>query len=119
MLVVDDEPLMVDFSCAAVRELGYSVLSATDGREAPIICALQAPHVDAVLLDMVMPGPGWETTLRAIRAVTSPPTVIMTSGFNRERDARRGLEMGAAAFIGKPYTIEQLGRVLKDSLAQR
>ncbi|MBI4166326.1 MAG: PAS domain S-box protein [Acidobacteria bacterium] len=117
VLVVDDEPFMVDFSCAAVRELGYSALSATDGREAPIICARKSPPVDAVLLDMVMPGPSWETTIKAIRAIQPSPKVIMTSGYNREREAKRGLQLGAAAFIGKPYTIEQLGRVLKESLS--
>jgi PAS domain S-box-containing protein len=117
VLVVDDEPLMVDYSCAAVRELGYSALSATDGREAPVICAQKSPPVDAVLLDMVMPGPSWETTIKAIRAIQPSPKVIMTSGYNREREAKRGLELGAVAFIGKPYTIEQLGRVLKESLS--
>ena len=117
VLVVDDEPLMVDFSCAAVRELGYSALSSTDGREAQLICAQKSPPVDAVLLDMVMPGPSWETTIKAIRAVKPPPKVIMTSGYNREKEAKRGLELGAAAFIGKPYTIEQLARVLKKSLS--
>jgi CheY-like chemotaxis protein len=118
VLVVDDEPLMVDYSCAAVRELGYRALSATNGREAPIICAQKTPPVDAVLLDMVMPGPSWETTIKEIRAVQPSPKVIMTSGYNREREARRGLELGAVAFIGKPYTIEQLGRVLKESLSR-
>ncbi len=118
VLVVDDEPLMVDFSCEAVRELGYSALSATDGAQAPLICAQKAPPVDAVLLDMVMPGPSWEATIKAIRAVKPSPKIIMTSGFNREREARRGLELGAAAFIGKPYTVEELARVLKDSLSK-
>jgi CheY-like chemotaxis protein len=117
VLVVDDEPLMVDFSCAAVRELGYSVLSATDGREAPLICAQKSPPVDAVLLDMVMPGPSWETTIKAIRALKPPPQVIMTSGYIREQEAKGGFKLGAAAFIGKPYTIEQLARVLKESLS--
>ena len=42
----------------------------------------------------------------------------MTSGYNGEREARRVLEEGAVAFIGKPYTIEQLGRVLKDALSR-
>jgi two-component system, cell cycle sensor histidine kinase and response regulator CckA len=116
VLIVDDEPLMVDFSCEAVRELGYSVLSATDRREVPLICARKSPPIDAVLLDMVMPGPSWETTLHELRQVTPTPKMIMTSGFNRERDAQRGLELGATAFIGKPYTIEQLGQVLKKSL---
>jgi PAS domain S-box-containing protein len=119
VLVVDDEPLMADFTSAAVSELGYSALATTDGRDVVRLCAETTPPVDAVLLDMVMPGPSWETTLRALCSLRPAPKVILVSGYNRQQEAQRGLELGAASFLGKPFTIEQLGRALKDSLSGR
>jgi two-component system cell cycle sensor histidine kinase/response regulator CckA len=118
ILVVDDEPLMRDFACDAVEELGYTALAASDGAEAQAICAEQASRIQAILLDMVMPGPGWEATLRALLAADPASRIIMTSGYNGEREARRVLEEGAVAFIGKPYTIDQLARVLKEALSR-
>jgi PAS domain S-box-containing protein len=117
ILVVDDEPLMRDFACDAVEELGYTALAACDGAEARAVCAERGRQIQAVLLDMIMPGASWETTMRALLSVDPASRIIMTSGYNSEREARRVLAEGAVAFIGKPYTIEQLARVLKDALS--
>ena len=115
VLVVDDEPLMQAFTCDAVRQLGYEALAAANGSEACEIFARASAKIDAVLLDMVMPGPSWTATLQSLLAINPRVRIIMISGYNAAREARRAREQGAMAFLGKPYTVEGLARVLKEA----
>jgi len=117
ILVVDDEPLMLAFASDAVKELGYNALTAADGDQARALYRHEASRIDAVLLDMIMPGASWESTLQAFLAINPHARVVMTSGYNGPREARRAMEQGAVAFLGKPYTIESLAGVLKDAAA--
>jgi PAS domain S-box-containing protein len=112
VLVVEDEPLMLSFAADAVRELGYEVVTAEDGARAREICSARASEIDVILLDMIMPGDGWVETLRGLQALSPRARIILTSGYSGAREARRALEEGAAAFIGKPYTIDDLARIL-------
>jgi PAS domain S-box-containing protein len=115
VLVVDDEPLMQAFTCDAVRQLGYEALAAANGSEACEIFARESAKIDAVLLDMVMPGLSWTATLQSLLAINPRVRIIMISGYNAAREARRAREQGAMAFLGKPYTVEGLAQVLKDA----
>jgi nitrogen-specific signal transduction histidine kinase/CheY-like chemotaxis protein len=113
VLVVEDEPLMLSFAADAVREVGYAVVTAEDGARAREICSARASEIDVILLDMIMPGDGWVETLHGLQALSPRARIILTSGYSGAREARRALEEGAAAFIGKPYTIDDLARILK------
>ncbi|MBZ5514696.1 MAG: PAS domain S-box protein [Acidobacteriia bacterium] len=113
VLVVDDEPLMLSFAADAARELGYEVLAAEDGARARAVASSYTGRIDIILLDMIMPGDGWAETLHALQALSPQARVIVTSGYSSVRESRRALAEGAAAFIGKPYTIDALARILK------
>jgi PAS domain S-box-containing protein len=113
VLVVDDEPLMLAFTAEAVRELGYRVFTAEDGARAREIFSARSHDIDIVLLDMIMPGNGWVETLHELQAINPQAKLILTSGYSSVREASRALQEGAVAFIGKPYTIDALGRILK------
>ena len=113
VLVVDDEPLMLAFTAEAVRELGYEVLTAEDGGRAREISSARSHDIDIILLDMIMPGNGWIETLHELQAINPQAKLILTSGYSSVREARRALQEGAVAFLGKPYTIDTLGRVLQ------
>jgi PAS domain S-box-containing protein len=113
VLVVEDERLMLSFAADAVRELGYEVVTAEDGARAREICSVRPSEIDVILLDMIMPGDGWIETLHGLQALSPRARIILTSGYSGAREARRALEEGAAAFIGKPYTIDDLARILK------
>ncbi len=118
VLVADDEGLMLSFTCEAIEELGYRALAAQNGTQACEVYAREAGRVDAVLLDMVMPGMNWEDIVRSILAINPLARVILTSGYNGARDARRAMRQGAKAFIGKPYTVEQLAQTLNQVIAK-
>jgi two-component system cell cycle sensor histidine kinase/response regulator CckA len=113
VLVVDDEPLMLEFTAEAVRELGYKVATAEDGARAREILSAHSPEIDIVLLDMIMPGNGWVETLHELQAIAPQTKIILTSGYSSVREARRALQEGAVAFLGKPYTIDALAQILK------
>jgi len=115
VLVVDDEPLMLAFTCDAVRQLGYEARAAANGTEACEILARESAQIDAVLLDMVMPGLSWTATLQSLLAINPQVRIIMISGYNAAREARRARERGAVAFLGKPYTVEGLAKVLQEA----
>jgi two-component system cell cycle sensor histidine kinase/response regulator CckA len=113
VLVVDDEPLMLAFTAEAVRELGYKVVTAEDGVRARELLSALLHEVDIVLLDMIMPGNGWVETLHELQGINPQARIILTSGYSSVREARRALQEGAVAFLGKPYTVDALGRILK------
>jgi two-component system cell cycle sensor histidine kinase/response regulator CckA len=113
VLVVDDEPLMQSFAEDALIELGYKVLIAGDGAMAKETYARRAAEIDWVLLDMVTPGMSWRDTYEALRAINPQVRVILSSGYSGGGEDRTALEAGAVAFLAKPYSVEELARVLK------
>jgi len=113
VLVVDDEPLMRAFAEDALKELGYQVLTAEDGDRACQIYAARFAQIDCVLLDMIMPGAGWRETLLKLRRINPKARIILSSGADRSGEARQALELGAEAFLGKPYAVEALASILK------
>ncbi len=113
VLVVDDEPFMLTFAEAALQELGYQVLTAENGTQACKIYAQRAAEIDCILLDMVMPGMNGFETQQALCAINPCVKVALVSGYSDGAEADRARESGAAAFLGKPYTVETLAQVLK------
>jgi DNA-binding response OmpR family regulator len=101
VLVVDDDAdiasLMRDFLLAE----GYEVVLAGDGRAA--LAALDARHVDCVVLDIMMPGLSGFDVLRQVRAQGDTP-VLLLSALQADGDKLRGLSLGADDYIVKSAT---------------
>ena len=112
VLVVDDEPFMLAFAEDALKELGYQVLVAEDGKRACEIFATRSAEIDYVILDMVMPGLSWHETLQTLRSINPKVRVIVSTGYSGGTKARQAVEAGAEDFLGKPYTVEALASVL-------
>ncbi len=101
-LIVDDDPLALALVGASFGELGFSVASACDGREALILAA--AERFDCVVLDVRMPGPsGFEVCreLRRMHAYRSTPILIQT-GLDDHESIERAFEAGASDYLSKP-----------------
>jgi len=117
VLVVDDEPLVLTFAQRGLEKLGYRVVAAESGRRACEIYAGRAKEIDYVLLDMVMPEVSGVETYHKLRQINPQVRIILSSGFSQDRVARDVLRMGAAEFIGKPYSLETLSLALKKAQA--
>jgi len=114
VLVVDDDPDMLDLVAEALARAGYEVEIARHGREALDRIAEHAPQL--ILLDMRMPVmDGWAFA-RACRELygRSIPIVVMTAA---EDSKLRADEIGADADLGKPFDLDRLYEVVEDTLA--
>jgi two-component system alkaline phosphatase synthesis response regulator PhoP len=101
ILLVDDEPAIVDVLAQYLKDDGFSVVCANDGPSA--VAAFSAARPDLVVLDVNLPGfPGTEV-LRRIRAERDVPVIMLTARVN-ETDRVVGLELGADDYVGKPFS---------------
>lgn len=105
ILVVDDDPPSVKMTAFLLREEGYEVLAANNGRDALLLLEREKP--DLVLLDVMMPGLDGFETLRQIRSRDSIP-VIFLSAKGETADRVAGLEIGADDYLAKPFEPSEL-----------
>jgi DNA-binding response OmpR family regulator len=108
ILVVDDEEDILQFLRLVLGERGYTVVTAADGADALTQAQIHRP--DLVLLDVMMPDmDGWEV-LKVLRSdeETSGLPVAMLSARSEARDRMQGLREGAADYICKPFSLEEL-----------
>ncbi len=101
VLVVDDEPGLVDVLERYLHDEGFTVVRAGDGPAG--VEAFKKHLPDLVVLDINLPGfPGTEV-LRRIRAVRDVPVIMLTAR-THEVDRVVGLELGADDYVGKPFS---------------
>jgi two-component system, OmpR family, KDP operon response regulator KdpE len=105
ILVVDDEPRMINFMRMNLELEGCRVITASNGKEALEKARAEMP--DVVLLDIMMPGMDGFETLRRLRQFSQTPVLILTAK-DEEDDRIKGLELGADDYIGKPFSHREL-----------
>lgn len=108
ILIVDDEPFNVDYLEQELEDLGYTTVSARNGREALEHVAREAP--DLILLDIRMPVMDGLTVCRTLKGDDETcliPIIIMTALDDLE-DRIRGIEAGADDFLTKPVNPREL-----------
>ena len=114
ILVVDDEPQVVWMLQFSLEAEGYQTLSARDGRAA--LDEVREHHPSVVLLDIMMPVmDGW-AFLEKLQALPADerPRVIVVSARSSLRDRAKAAELGADAFVAKPFNVDDLLVVLRD-----
>jgi PAS domain S-box-containing protein len=103
ILVVDDEPSVRMIARDALTRAGFTVVTADNGEDALNRVRAEGDAINAVLLDMTMPGLDGVKTLRAIHEVVAQMPVVLTSGYSEEEAAARCEGEGLAGFIQKPF----------------
>jgi PAS domain S-box-containing protein len=115
VLVVDDEPEILEIACEILTDMGYYVETAQDGERA--VERLRERHdIDLVLLDLTMPRQGGADTLKIIREEKLAPCVVVMSGFASGLDTESLIKLGADAFLPKPYSLSHLTKVVREQL---
>lgn len=112
VLLVDDEETVQDMGREMLKELGFSVLSARDGREA---VTMFKAHRDlfCVVLDLTMPNMDGEQTFRQLQEIDPKVRVIMSSGYNEGEVTQKFAGKELAGFIQKPYKLSGLEDALR------
>lgn len=105
VLVVDDEPSVLDAIAYTLRKEGYSVSVATSGPEA--IAAARKTNPDVIVLDVMLPGVDGLHVCRTLRSESTVP-ILLLSAKGEEIDRVVGLEMGADDYLGKPFAMREL-----------
>jgi CheY-like chemotaxis protein len=113
LLVVDDEDPLRRLLQAALTRKGYRVTCACDGLEAIDFISNPDCPIDAVLLDLNMPGASGLSVLKVIKATRPNLKVMMLSG-HLSAETRAEFEvLGQKDFLNKPYSLDDLGRRLR------
>jgi DNA-binding response OmpR family regulator len=118
VLVVDDHRPVRALCRASLEEAGFRVLEAENGTEA--LASVQTERPDAILLDIMMPGiSGWEVTaaLLAERSTDQIP-IIFISARTEPSDRIRAYELGAQAYVTKPFDPDVLAETVATVLGQ-
>jgi len=117
VLVVEDDGSVREFIADVARSMGFRVLTACDGADAMAACEREA--IDAVVLDVVMPGMGGNVLLPLIKERLPEARILLTSGYN-EVDARRlCADFPYTAFVQKPYTADEIAAAIEELTAAR
>jgi len=108
VLVVDDSATDLKKLEQIVAEAGYTVITATSGKEA--LERVRNDHPDAVLLDIIMNDMNGFQVCRAITAdaATKNIPVVLVSSKKEKTDQVWGVEQGARAYVTKPFTSEEI-----------
>jgi two-component system, OmpR family, response regulator len=106
VLVVDDEPNIVDVISMALRFEGFTVESAATGADA--IAAVAARRPQLIVLDVMLPDfDGFEVARRLSSAHADVPIIFLTARDSTE-DVVRGLTLGGDDYVTKPFSLEEL-----------
>jgi DNA-binding response OmpR family regulator len=115
LLVLDDEPGIIDFIQKIYRRRGYVTFGATDGVSALEIFRREKPHIS--LLDIHMPYSPIDgvETLRKIKEIDKNAICIMVTRISERDKVKLSREYGAFAYLLKPMDIEELDKALNDA----
>ena len=114
ILVVDDEPIVLQVTSEILTTLGYNVLTARTGQEAVSLFEKHKKQVRLVLLDLIMPGQGCELTYHMLKECQPQIKVLLSSGYSVDSEISNMLEKGCASFIQKPYSIAGLSCKIRE-----
>lgn len=113
LLLVDDEPKVIDFMRPFLQGEGFEVFTATNAMDALKIVSDQSP--DLVVLDWMLPGMNGLDLCRELRK-TSKIGIIMVTARSDETDKVIGLEVGADDYLAKPFNLRELAARIRSVL---
>jgi CheY-like chemotaxis protein len=113
LMIVDDEPEFLDVGREMLELLGYTVIAAASIEEALERFSSDPGSVRLVILDMIMPGPPVNETIRRLRDIDGSVPVLLASGYSQDAEAvRQSLKM-CDGFIQKPFRMVSLSRKIR------
>jgi CheY-like chemotaxis protein len=112
ILLVDDEPMILNVGRKILETLGYTIITAQDGTSAIELYKQSKKSIDLVILDMVMPEMGGGEVFDEIKKINPEVKVLLSSGYSLNGQASRIINRGCVGFIQKPFTIRDISSQL-------
>ena len=120
LLVAEDEPPLRGLLALTLSELGYEVITASDGEEAARAFAERPGRISLAILDVVMPHLGGVQAFERMRALDPTLKVIFITGYAPEHaQVSDILENSGRALLHKPFALKDLGHKVRETLDER
>ncbi len=116
ILLVDDEDVVIDTASRMLKNMGYKVSIARNGKEAIEFFKENWKIIDLVILDMVMPKLNGKETNSALKKINPAVLVLLSSGYSINGEAQKILDEGVNGFIQKPYRRVELAQAVNKIL---
>lgn len=117
ILVVDDDPMVLEIVVESIKAAGYDADSCQDGEEALRMTA--ANEYDVILTDMKLPGLDGLSLIRRLKAGNSDTDVIVITGYGSIENAVECMRAGALDYLIKPFTVDQIQVAVRKALEHR
>ena len=118
ILVVDDEPAVLETVRDGLAAHGYQVLTAGGGDEAMQVAQAHQGPIALALVDVVMPGMSGPEVVQRLHATRPELKVLFMSGFSTEVVVVHGMDTGDPILV-KPFSLDTLGRKVREILDYR
>ena len=118
VLLVDDEEIVIGVGKQMLEKLGFSVLTAANGKEAIDIYRNNKDRIGLVVMDMIMPGMGAGDTCEQLQAIDPGIKVLLSSGYGVDQQTSEVLKRGCKGFIQKPFNMQVLSEKIGEILTQ-
>ncbi len=116
ILLVDDEELIRDLGKRILELSGYTVLTASNGKEALDLYKVERGRISLVILDLIMPEMGGKQCLEGLLKLDPEVRVLMASGFAASGQTKEAIEAGARGSAVKPYNMKELLQAVREVL---
>jgi CheY-like chemotaxis protein len=116
VLLAEDEAMVRGLIREALRRKGYTVLEAANGADALQMCEQQAGPIHLLLTDVVMPGMGGRALAERAARLRPGLKLLYMSGYTDDAVVRHGVLQAEAAFVQKPFRLDDLLRKVREVL---
>jgi len=117
ILVVDDEPAILELYVDILRGMSFDVLAAEDGRKAVALFEAHSSDIDLVILDWAMPNMHGRECLEAIHQITPDVRVVIASGHYPDDPELQRAYPSASAVLCKPFAPDVLVDAVRKTMA--
>jgi CheY-like chemotaxis protein len=119
ILLVDDEEMIRDLGARILTNAGYSVITASNGKEALKVYRERYDEISLVVLDLIMQKMGGMQCLEGLLRFNKAVKIVIASGYSGNDTTRDALAAGAKGFVNKPYDIRQVLEVVRTVLDEK
>jgi len=116
ILIVDDEEIIREMAKESIESLGYSVITANDGKDGVKVYQERHSEIDGVILDMQMPNLSGKEAFVRMKEINPDIRALLSTGYGHNEEAQEILDLGVKDLLSKPYHLKDLSNSLKQFL---
>ena len=117
VLIVDDDPAVLEVAAKVLERIGYEVLQAAEGAQALELLRSHTGRLDLVLTDVVMPGMGGRELGERIAQERPGTRLLYMSAYTEDEAMLYGVRVAGMNFLSKPFSLRALADAVRQALA--